>query len=50
MIRTSTKWMAGRELGQAVFMRAGPELQNAVAERLAALSAERAAALAGTNA
>lgn len=50
LIRTSTKWMAGRELGEAVFMRTGPDVQAAVAERLAALSSERAAALATTDA
>lgn len=42
--RTTTKWTPGRELGEALFMHAGPELQQAIAERLAALSAERAGA------
>jgi alpha-L-rhamnosidase len=40
-VRTTTKWMPGRHLGQALFQHAGPELQQAVADRLAELSARR---------
>lgn len=39
--RTTTKWVPGRELGEALFMVAGPDLQRAIEERLAAVSAER---------
>jgi len=39
--RTTTRWSDGRELGEALFMHAGPEVQRAIAERLAELSARR---------
>lgn len=39
--RTTTKWVPGRELGEALFMVAGPDRQRAIEERLAAVSAER---------
>jgi alpha-L-rhamnosidase len=42
--RSRTKWVAGRELGEALFMHAGPELQQAIGDRLAQLSAQRAGA------
>lgn len=42
--RTTTKWTEGRDLGEALFFQAGPELQQAIADRLAALSAERGGA------
>jgi alpha-L-rhamnosidase len=39
--RTHTRWSSRRELGEALFMHAGPETQQEIAERLAALSARR---------
>ena len=39
--RTHTRWSSRRELGEALFMHAGPETQQEIAERLAALSAQR---------
>ncbi|MBW9094357.1 family 78 glycoside hydrolase catalytic domain [Microbacterium jejuense] len=39
--RTITRWSDGRELGEALFMFAGPDVQRAIAERLADLSARR---------
>ncbi|MFB7894495.1 family 78 glycoside hydrolase catalytic domain [Microbacterium sp. NPDC056044] len=39
--RTHTKWSDARELGEALFMHAGPETQQEIAAALAALSAER---------
>ena len=39
--RTHTKWSDGRELGEALFMHAGPDTQREIAERLAELSAQR---------
>lgn len=39
--RTTTKWVPGRELGEALFMVAGPDLQRAIEERLAAVSERR---------
>jgi len=41
--RTQTQWMPGRDLGEAIFQQTGPELQREVGERLADLSAARAA-------
>jgi alpha-L-rhamnosidase len=40
--RTTTQWMPGRDLGEAIFQQTGPQLQRAVADRLAELSAARA--------
>ncbi|WP_345800592.1 family 78 glycoside hydrolase catalytic domain [Microbacterium sp. AZCO] len=42
--RTKTEWIPGRELSEAIFHQTGPGLQRAVADRLAALNAERAGA------
>jgi alpha-L-rhamnosidase len=42
--RTTTRWSPGRELGEALFMHAGPDTQRQIAERLGALSAAREAA------
>jgi alpha-L-rhamnosidase len=39
--RTTTRWSDGRELGEALFMFAGPDVQQAIEERLADLSARR---------
>jgi alpha-L-rhamnosidase len=39
--RTHTKWSDARELGEALFMHAGPETQQEIAAALAALSAQR---------
>ncbi|TQM23632.1 alpha-L-rhamnosidase [Microbacterium kyungheense] len=39
--RTTTRWSDGRELGEALFMFAGPDVQQAIAERLADLSSGR---------
>ncbi|MFE5408984.1 family 78 glycoside hydrolase catalytic domain [Microbacterium sp. NPDC056569] len=44
--RTQTKWSDARELGEALFMHAGPETQQEIAAALAALSAEREGATA----
>ncbi|MDR7183651.1 alpha-L-rhamnosidase [Microbacterium trichothecenolyticum] len=44
--RTHTKWSDARELGEALFMHAGPETQQEIAARLAELSAEREGATA----
>ena len=41
--RTTTRWSDGRELGEALFMFAGPDVQQTIAERLADLSARREA-------
>jgi alpha-L-rhamnosidase len=41
-VRYDTEWTRGRDLGEAIFHGTGPELQRALAERLAALSATRA--------
>ncbi|WP_194410372.1 family 78 glycoside hydrolase catalytic domain [Microbacterium cremeum] len=41
MFRSTTKWGPGRELGDALFMVAGPDLQRDIQERLVALSAAR---------
>ena len=40
--RTTTQWMPGRDLGEAIVQQTGPELRQAVADRLADLSAARA--------
>lgn len=40
--RTTTQWIPGRDLGEAIFQQTGPPLQRAVADRLAELSASRA--------
>ena len=39
--RTTTKWVPGRELGEALLMVARPDRQRAIEERLAAVSAGR---------
>ena len=44
--RTHTKWSEARELGEALFMHAGPETQQEIAAALAALSAQREGATA----
>jgi len=44
--RTNTKWSERRELGEALFMHAGPDTQREIAERLAELSAQREGATA----
>ena len=44
--RTNTKWSDGRELGEALFMHAGPETKREIADRLAELSARRQGATA----
>ncbi|GAA5202912.1 alpha-L-rhamnosidase [Microbacterium jejuense] len=41
--RTTTRWSDRRELGEALFMFAGPDVQQTIAERLADLSARREA-------
>ena len=43
--KTTTQFKPGRELGEAIFNQTGPELQQLIADRLAALSAARAEVL-----
>jgi alpha-L-rhamnosidase len=43
-IRTKTQWLDGRELGESISNMVGRDLQDAVAERLAELTAGRAGA------
>jgi alpha-L-rhamnosidase len=43
--RTHTKWSTRRELGEALFMHAGPDTQRLIGERLAELSAQREEAM-----
>ena len=42
-LRTTTKWMPGRDLGETLFQQTGPDLQQAIAARLDELSAARGA-------
>ena len=41
VLRTTTKWMPGRDLGETLFQHTGPDLQQAIAARLDDLSAAR---------